>query len=75
MIKITTKLNTPKSLHKIVVNKLLGVSFKLAADFDRAVQESVNLDAKNTSNFKKRDLAVIQIVDLAKTHGVELEIK
>lgn len=70
MINVATKLRTPKSLHKLVFTHLLGVSFQMANAFDKAAHQSVQLDAKNTANFKKRDLAVVQIIDLAKTYGV-----
>lgn len=74
MRTVRTKGSTPDAIRKVVVANLLGHDLKAASQFDQACKQSVNLAAKNTANFKSKDLAMLQVCDLAKQYGVKVEL-
>jgi len=71
MKTLKTKLSNPDAIRKAVA-KLLDDSAK-AAQFNDMVFRSVDLNAKNVGNFNSKDLAVLQVCDLAKMYGIAVE--
>lgn len=75
MMNVRPKGTTPLAIKNAVFNKLLTQSVSRAAEFERLCRQSVDLMAKNTSNKKSRDLAVVQVCHLAKTYGVRVDLE
>lgn len=71
MKTIKIKNSTPDGIRKAVLRNL---NRKDAVDFDTMVIQSVYLDAKNSYNFRAKDLAVLQICDLAAMYGLKVEL-
>lgn len=74
MRTVRTKGKTPDAVRAIVVAALLGSDLKSASQFDQSCKQSVDLKARNTPNFKSKDLAILQVCDLAKKYGVRVEL-
>lgn len=72
IVKVKTR--TPDGIRKMVLAALMGNDLKNATNFNMMVQQSVNLQAKNTKNFASKDLAMLQVCDLAKMYGVTVEL-
>jgi hypothetical protein len=73
MVKqIKPRCKTPKCITGAVVSYLVTQSFNEATSFDYEVQQSVDLNSKNTANLKNKDLAVLQIIQIAKRYNVEV---
>lgn len=70
MRTVRTKGKTPDAIRAMVVASLIGSDLKGASNFDQACKQSVDLKARNSPNFKSKDLAILQVCDLAKQYGV-----
>lgn len=68
MKTIKTKAATPRALRKAISNAIQNIGDK--AQFDTFSSQSVNLEAKNTKNLASKDLAMLQLCDLAKKFGI-----
>ena len=62
----------PKTIYTKVLKAMDNQQSK--EKFDMFVKTSVNMEAKNTNNFNSRDLAAIQVIDLARSYGVIVEL-
>ena len=62
----------PKKCFELVVRKLVDNHSDRLESFRCFVRTSVNLEARNTSNFKEKDLALLQVIDLADKVGVDV---
>lgn len=71
---LKTKSTNPETLRKEVVELLTKKkSPREASNFNQMCHQSVNLNTKNTKNYpNSKDLACLQVCDLAKMYGVEV---
>jgi len=68
MIEIKVKAETPKGMFSSI-RETFKSSPELFNEFSKRVLTSVDLSARNTENFKEKDLAMFQIKTILKDLG------
>lgn len=74
MRTVKVRSREPDMIRKMVLAALIGTDLKGATNFSEMAKQSVDLKARNTPNLKSRDLAVLQVCDLALKYGVRVEL-
>ena len=62
---------TPKAIYGKIFKAIPNIGDKVK--FSNSVEESVNLNAKNTKNLNSQDLARLQVMELGERYGVSVE--
>jgi hypothetical protein len=70
---IKVKAFTPKAIYRRVFQAIENLEQQY--NFQCSVETSVDLNAKNTKNFKNKDLATLQIIQIAKNFNIKVEIE
>lgn len=74
MRTVRVQTREPDLIRKIVLAALIGSDLKGGTQFSRKCIETIDLKAKNSTDEKLRDAAVVKVVELAKEFGVRVEL-
>ena len=72
MKTVKVKVFTPKAIFNKVFQAIENFGQKY--NFQCSIETSVDLNAKNTKNLKNRDLAALQVVQIAESFNIKVEV-